>query len=86
MSISLAEALQQVPLEAGKTYRCQTREHVIEVRVLKRAAEASALPEADIMLEAWVELPHPPSVGLSRSTLGQPRPPMMPDIPTEEES
>jgi len=86
MSISLAEALQQVKLEAGKTYRCKTPELLIEVRVQRRPTEPSALPEADIMLDAWVDLPHPPAVGAGRSKLVQPPPPTVPDIPAEDET
>ena len=86
MSISLAEALQQVQLEAGKTYRYETAEHLIEVRVRKRAPEPQAIPEPDVMLEPWVALPHPSAVAGGCSKLAEPLPPVVPDIPAEEES
>jgi hypothetical protein len=86
MSMSLVEALQQVNLEVGKTYRCEVREHLVEVRVLERQAEPGGIPESDIMLDAWVVLPRPAAIASGESTLGKPRPPTIPDIPAEEEA
>ena len=85
MSISLAEALQQVHLEAGKTYRCKTPDLLIEVRVQKRPTEPSALPESDIMLDAWVEFPTPPGGRVVNTYKGELDLPDRPDIPAEEE-
>jgi hypothetical protein len=62
MSISLADALAQVDLEAGRVYRCAVKGRNVEVRVLE-AIPAALLPaplvESDIMLDPWVEFPLP---------------------------
>jgi hypothetical protein len=81
MSIQLAEALQQVELETGKTYRCEIRGRWVEVRVLDLKPEPSALAESDVMLEPWVKLPRPAPVAQGRSTLGEPRPLRVPELP-----
>jgi len=89
MGIPLAEALAQVELEVGRTYRCEVKGRVVELRVLPIPPELRPAPlvEDDIMLDPWVELPGPESsagnVVLSR--LDKPDPPDIPDIPQEEE-
>ena len=86
MSVSLAEALRDVDLRPGHTYRCQIRGQNVELRVLEAAESGgdseSAIPASDIMLEPWVELTEP--VGRTRgvSRLSQsvlPDPPSIPD-------
>ena len=87
MTVPLAEALQQVELEPGRTYRCQVRGHWVELRVLGPNAEpeAPAIPEADIMLDPWIELP-PPKGGMRvRTRLGKLPPPDPPRIAYETE-
>lgn len=61
MSTALADALQNVDLEVGRTYRCEVQGYLVELRVFDRAAkpEAPPVPESDIMLDAWTELPSP---------------------------
>jgi hypothetical protein len=86
MSIPLAEALRQVELEAGRTYRCRVHELLVEVRVLDREPEAPGLPESDVMLDAWVELPQPPGGKVLVSRPGVPDLPDVPDIPRDEET
>lgn len=68
--MTLAEALESVDLEPGRTYRCQVRGKAVEVRVGSAAEHGGAAPstkrlltkglcEEDIMLDAWCELPGP---------------------------
>jgi hypothetical protein len=85
MSLSLAEALENVALERGRTYRCQVKGHWIELRVLDRVAEGppNALSESDIMLDPWTELPAPSGGVHRRSRLGQSEPPDVPEIPSD---
>jgi hypothetical protein len=85
MTLSVAEALENVALERGRTYRCQIKDHWIELRVLDRIAEgpASALAESDIIFEPWTELPAPSGGTLTPSRLAQPEPPDVPEIPSD---
>jgi len=85
MTLSLAEALENVALERGRTYRCQVKGHWIELRVLDRVAEGpcSALAESDIMLDAWTELPAPAGGVHRQSRLGHPELPDVPEIPSD---
>lgn len=87
MSVPLAHALQDVELEAGKSYSCQVNGYWVELRVLGKGQEPSpfSISESDIMLDPWVELPSPQPIAIVRSTLGPPRLPDIPDIPTDEE-
>lgn len=75
MSISLAEALEEVELEPGRTYECEVRGQQVELHVLpKRTSTAPVVRNQyattpgvhpdDIRLDAWCELPSP--VPLSR--------------------
>ena len=62
MSLTLAEALQQVDLDfqVGQSYQCEIQGRVVELRVLDRLLSSSAvIDESDAMLDAWVELPPP---------------------------
>ena len=67
MSISLADALETVELEPGRTYECEVRGQHVELRVFaKPPASAPAkqhsyvtppgLHPDDIRLDAWCEL------------------------------
>jgi hypothetical protein len=87
MSIPLAEALQQVDLEVGRTYRCRVKGHWVEVRVLldRQSAEAPTVPESDIMLDPWVELPGPTGGKRVACKPGKLPPPDRPIIPDDEE-
>jgi hypothetical protein len=89
MSIPLVEALEQVDLEVGRTYRYHVKGRVVELRVLEAGSPAMAparIDESDIMLEPWVELPTPRPVGTVQARLAPPPPPDIPDIPVEDES
>ena len=86
MSMSLVEALSQVPLEVGRTYRCKIEEMEVVVDVRKFVSEeAPSIPESDIMLEAWLELPAPAGGVIVQSEWGPPDLPDIPEIPQDEE-
>lgn len=62
MGVTLEEALSQVPLEAGRTYRCKVNGFRVEVRVQREMPPELApapLVESDVMLDAWIEFPPP---------------------------
>lgn len=91
MSISLVDALEDVQLEAGQTYRCEVRGHQVELRVLAERAgdrrdESTALPESDVMLDAWCELPRPPVIRRVVAKRVDQLPFDIPHIPPEEGS
>ena len=94
MSISLVDALEDVELEAGRTYRCAVRGRRVELRVLPeptderaavgQSAVTGGVRDEDIRLDPWCDLPWP--VSLSRVT---PRtvtslPLDIPEIPSDE--
>ena len=86
MSISLVDALEDVELEAGQTYRCEVRGHHVELRVLTAQAlrdESTGLIESDVMLDPWCELPKPPAVGRITSRRVERLPFDIPHIPAE---
>lgn len=67
MSISLVDALEDVELEVGQTYRCEVRGQQIELRVLtaplaEHRDVSTSLSDSDVMLDAWCELPRPPVI------------------------
>jgi hypothetical protein len=89
MSVPLAEALEQVDLEAGRTYRCRVKGRVVLVRVLDVMPPEmfpAAPTENDVMLDPWVELPMPVGGIRLRSRPGSLPPPDVPEIPTDEDS
>jgi hypothetical protein len=91
MSISLVDALEDVELQAGQTYRCEVRGHQVELRVLAGPAvdhrdTSTALPESDVILDAWCELPQPTPIGRVKSRLVASLPIDIPTIPSDEES
>ena len=87
MSVSLAEALGQVDLQAGQVYHCHVNGHRVELRVLDEAREAvpSSLDDndSDIMLDPWVELPRPQGGTRVLSRFGPLPPPDVPEIPDD---
>jgi hypothetical protein len=87
MITSLAEALDNVELECGRIYRCRVREFWVELRVLSDVDESgpTLIPESDIRLDAWTELPTPSGGVLVRAHWGPPDSPDLPDIPAEAE-
>jgi hypothetical protein len=80
MAISLADALQQVNLEAGRVYQCRVGALMVEVRV--EAREPGPLPTpiepSDVMLDPWIDLPAPPPGKILDAT---PAAPVLPDAP-----
>jgi hypothetical protein len=85
MSQTLAEALSQVDLQPGHTYREKVNGRTVEVRVLED--EPSPELAAQVMLQPWVEFPFNP-VGTVRATLGTlplPDPPVIPSDDGESE-
>ena len=87
MSMSLADALEEVELEAGHTYCCEVRGRRVELRVHEdqHQPESSGLHPDDIMLDAWCELPSPPTIAVSQSRLIDCLPFDIPVIPTDED-
>src|SRR5262249_48138196 len=87
MSLSLAEALGQVELEPGRTYRCQVKGRWIELRVLEPVAiqPSSRYDESDVMLDPWVEFPLPEPGFTVIGEFGPLPPPDVPEIPTDED-
>jgi hypothetical protein len=90
MSLSLVEALSQVDLEAGRTYRCRVKDRMIELRVQEIVPPdlmATQLEESAIrvMLDPWVELPQPSGGKRVRGKPGKLPLPDVPEIPKDEE-
>jgi len=86
MSLSIAEALEQVELEPGRVYSCQVRGHWVELRVLKPGEDPKSLiDESDIMLDPWVELPPPKPTFCVVGQFGPLPPPDIPEMPTDGE-
>lgn len=89
MGLSLVEALSQVDLEPGRTYRCRVKGRMIELHV-QEAIPLELLPaplaESDIMLDAWVELPQPTGGKRVRGKPGKLPLPDVPEIPKDDEN
>lgn len=89
MSISLADALEKVELEPGRTYECEVRGRHVELRVSPEVPESfdeeSGLDPNDIRLDAWCELPEPRAVGYLTSELVDHIPFDIPEIPQDED-
>ena len=79
MSVSLHDALQDVDLQVGETYRVEVRGRWVELRVLGDRAPLQAAEGP--MLDPWVEFPPPtPQFRLRAKTgpLALPDPPHLP--------
>jgi hypothetical protein len=87
MATTLIEALNDVELETGRTYRCRVKEFWVELRVLGPATGPSAttIPESDIRLDAWTELPAPSGGRTVCLRQVPPDLPDPPDIPPEDD-
>lgn len=95
--MTLAEALESVDLEAGRTYRCRVRGLDVVMSVQPgRTSESDLSPaprklltkelsEDDIMLDAWCELPEPKWTRRVRTTRRERFMPDIPDIPRDVE-
>jgi hypothetical protein len=83
--MTLAEALANVELEAGKTYDCLVNgKHVtVHVTPASRISPAARYDESDVMLDPWCELPSQgkpiPNVTFRRGKLPVDIPPMPAD-------
>jgi len=57
--MTLAEALSQVDLEAGRTYNCFVNGKTVTVKVATPSviAPSARYDESDVMLDPWCELP-----------------------------
>jgi hypothetical protein len=87
MGVSLAEALEQVDLEAGQVYRCQVKGRWVELRVLDQVEVGpSHFDASDVMLDPWVEFPLPASSITIVGQFGPLPPPDVPEIPAHEEA
>ena len=87
MSLTLAEALGQVDLEAGREYRCEVNGRWVVLRVLEpsEVRPVSVYDESDVMLDPWVEFPQPTSGILVRATPGSVPLPDAPEIIADED-
>src|SRR5690348_4847448 len=85
MATSLAEALNDVELETGRTYRCRVKEFWVELRVLDPATEPEApmILESEVPMDPWTELPEPAGGFVVSGHWGPPDPPDIPDIPQD---
>jgi len=88
MSLSLAEALRQVDLEAGRVYRCHVKDKWVELRVVgpEESSPLSTYHESDVMLDPWIEFPHPKSGIRLRAKPGTLPLPDVPEIPTDDDN
>jgi hypothetical protein len=87
MSLSLAEALEQVDLEPGQVYTCQVKGHWVELRVLPSGErpKSAGIDELDIMLDPWVRLPRPAPTFQVLGEYGPTRQPYVPEIPEDKD-
>ena len=95
MSISLVDALEDVELEAGRTYRCAVRGRRVELRVLPEPAdepdsvgepaETGGLSDEDIRLDPWCDLPSPRPLSRVESRRVAHLPVDIPEIPADED-
>ena len=93
MSISLADALEDVELEAGRTYHCEVRGRQVELRVLPvppatpsialASTQTGGLRDEDVRLDPWCDLPPPRPLSrvIPRSVASLPFD--IPEIPSE---
>jgi hypothetical protein len=79
--MTLAEALEQVELEPGRTYQCSVRGMNVMLRVApvgEKLLLSKPLCEEDIMLDPWCELPQP---RWGTTLKARPGPKLLPDAP-----
>ena len=80
--MTIAEALKDVDLEAGRTYRVRIDGRVVEVRVLEDLPSSADQP----MLDPWIEFPHQGAAHRVRASSGQPRQPDPPVFSEDDAS
>ncbi len=78
MSVPLGDALQNVELKIGRTYRCEVNGRWVELRVL-----AERPHRAEPMFDPWVEFPLPSSQFRIRAKAGRLPLPDIPEMPTD---
>lgn len=84
--MTLTEALEQVELEPGKSYRCRVKKLWVELRVCPASSELAArFDESDVMLDPWNEFPEPEPRGTLAARRSDPEPPDVPTIPSCED-
>lgn len=85
MSTSLATALQEVELEAGRVYHCRVGRLRVEVRVEETTSDLLPTPleASDVMLDPWTDLPTPQPIAVLTATSGPPVFPDLPELPVE---
>jgi hypothetical protein len=86
--MTLAQALEQVALEPGRTYQCHVRGMNVVLRVAPAGEKlllSKPLCEEDIMLDAWCELPQPKATATLQPKWGANFMPDIPEIPRDEE-
>ena len=66
MSVPLGDALQNVELKIGRTYRCEVNGRWVELRVLAECPD-----RAESMFDPWVEFPLPTSPFRIRAKAGR---------------
>ncbi len=96
MSTLLAEAIGQLNLRPGQTFRTTVQGNEVEVRILPavpepRPVETPAVEDESqfaqmVMLEPWFEFPDPPALCVVRAIPGPIDPMDPPILPPEDES
>lgn len=82
MSVTLHDALQEVDLQVGQTYRVEVKGRWVELRVL---ADRPSLPKAGgPTLAPWIEFPPPVPQFRLRAKTGRLALPDPPDLPAED--
>ena len=83
--MTLAEALAQVELEAGRTYDCMVKGQRVVVRVGEPSAvlPAARYDESDVMLDPWTEFPVQGGI-VAEVVIGKHSLPDVPFIPQDE--
>lgn len=90
MSSQISEALGQLNVQPGQTYRTTFNGTEFEVRDLGEKHQAESDSETTefgnmCMLEPWFEMPEPVRIGTVRATLGVLPPIALPVIPPDFE-
>lgn len=67
--MTVAEALERTPLKPGR-YRYRIQGFDVELTVDPIGESSSAIPENDVMLDAWCELPSSPPLWTGRAKPG----------------
>jgi hypothetical protein len=82
MSVALHDALQDVDLQVGQTYRVQVKDRWVELRVW--ADQPPSTTTREPMLDPWVEFPPPTPQFRLRAKSGPLALPDSPHIPADD--